>query len=91
MACVNVAAADSDDEATRVFTSLQLFFKGVITGKREQLQPPSIYMLNNERPADLNYGFYKVTVLFFSRCKQASALFTNGTFETLIKINVFPI
>lgn len=40
MACVNVVAADTDEEARRLFSSLQLFFKGVITGKREQLRPP---------------------------------------------------
>lgn len=40
MACLNVVAADTDAEATRLFTSLQQFFMGVITGKRALLQPP---------------------------------------------------
>ncbi|WP_214070156.1 LLM class flavin-dependent oxidoreductase [Mucilaginibacter sp. dw_454] len=40
MACVNVVAADTDVEAKRLFTSLQQFFMGVITGKRALLQPP---------------------------------------------------
>lgn len=40
MACVNVVAADTDAEAKRLFTSLQQFFMGVITGKRALLQPP---------------------------------------------------
>ena len=40
MACVNVVAADTDAEAERLFTSLQRFFMGVITGKRALLQPP---------------------------------------------------
>lgn len=40
MACVNVVAADTDDEARRLFTSLQQFFIGVISGKRQLLQPP---------------------------------------------------
>jgi len=40
MACVNVVAADTDAEAERLFTSLQQFFMGVITGKRTLLQPP---------------------------------------------------
>lgn len=41
MACVNVVAADTDDEATRLATSLKQLFLGVITGKRKLLQPPS--------------------------------------------------
>ena len=40
MACVNVVAADTDAEATRIATSLQQFVMGVITGKRRLLQPP---------------------------------------------------
>jgi luciferase family oxidoreductase group 1 len=40
MACVNVVAADTDAEATRLFTSLQQFFMSVVTGKRSLLQPP---------------------------------------------------
>jgi luciferase family oxidoreductase group 1 len=40
IACVNVVAADTDAEANRLFTSLQQFFMGVITGKRALLQPP---------------------------------------------------
>jgi luciferase family oxidoreductase group 1 len=40
MACVNVVAADTDAEAARLFTSLQQFFMGVITGNRQLLQPP---------------------------------------------------
>jgi luciferase family oxidoreductase group 1 len=40
MACVNVVAANTDAEAKRLFTSLQQFFMGVITGKRALLQPP---------------------------------------------------
>jgi luciferase family oxidoreductase group 1 len=40
MACINVVAADTDAEAARLTTSLQQFFMGVITGKRQLLQPP---------------------------------------------------
>ena len=40
MACVNVVAADTDEEATMLATSLQQFFLGVITGRRMLLQPP---------------------------------------------------
>ncbi|MVN22887.1 LLM class flavin-dependent oxidoreductase [Mucilaginibacter arboris] len=40
MACVNVVAADTDQEAARLATSLYQFFIGVISGRRKLLQPP---------------------------------------------------
>lgn len=41
IAGVNVIAADTDDAAERNFTSLIRMFLGVLTGKKEPLQPPS--------------------------------------------------
>lgn len=40
MACINVVAADTDEEAEYLSTSLKQFFMGVITGKRQLLQAP---------------------------------------------------
>lgn len=40
MACINVVAADTDAEAERLSTSLKQLFMGIVTGKRELLQPP---------------------------------------------------
>lgn len=40
IAGVNIIAADTDDEAERNFTSLIRMFLGILTGKREPLQPP---------------------------------------------------
>lgn len=40
IAGVNVVAADTDDVAERNFTSLIRMFLGILTGKREALQPP---------------------------------------------------
>ncbi len=40
LACVNVVAAADDKEARRLSTSVQRLFLGVITGRREPLQPP---------------------------------------------------
>jgi len=40
MACVNVVAADTDDEAERLSTSLKQLFMGIVTGKRSLLQAP---------------------------------------------------
>jgi len=40
MACVNVVAADTDEEANFLATSVYQFFMGVVTGKRNLLPPP---------------------------------------------------
>jgi luciferase family oxidoreductase group 1 len=40
LACVNVIAADNDDEANKLATSLFRMFMGIITGNRKLLQPP---------------------------------------------------
>lgn len=40
MACVNVVAADTDEEAEFLSTSVLQFFMGVVTGKRGLLPPP---------------------------------------------------
>lgn len=41
LACVNIAAADTDEEAEFLFTSVKRLFGGIVTGKRQQLQPPA--------------------------------------------------
>lgn len=41
MACINVIAADTDEEAQRLGTSIKEQFLGILTGKRELLQPPN--------------------------------------------------
>lgn len=41
IAGINVIAAESDKEAEENFTSLVRMFLGVLTGKKEKLQPPS--------------------------------------------------
>ncbi|NCD72267.1 LLM class flavin-dependent oxidoreductase [Mucilaginibacter agri] len=40
LSCVNVVAADTDKEAQRLATSVQQFFVGVVSGKRQLLPPP---------------------------------------------------
>ncbi|AWH86611.1 LLM class flavin-dependent oxidoreductase [Flavobacterium album] len=40
IAGINVIAADTDDEAERNFTSVIRMFLGILTGKRQPLQPP---------------------------------------------------
>lgn len=40
LSCVNVIAADTDDEANKLATSLYQMFLGIISGNRRGLQPP---------------------------------------------------
>lgn len=40
LACVNIVAADTDEEANKLVTSLYQLFAGIVTGKRRLLQPP---------------------------------------------------
>lgn len=40
LSCVNVIAADTDEEAERLSTSLKTLFLGIVTNKRRLLQPP---------------------------------------------------
>jgi luciferase family oxidoreductase group 1 len=40
LACVNVVAADTDQEAEYLATSLKQLFRGIITGKRQLFPPP---------------------------------------------------
>lgn len=40
ISCLNVVAADTDDEANRLATSVQQFIMGIVTGKRQLLPPP---------------------------------------------------
>ena len=37
--CINVIAADTDDEALRLSTSFKKLFAGIITGERKKMQP----------------------------------------------------
>ncbi|MGY4384637.1 luciferase family oxidoreductase group 1 [Pedobacter sp. UYP24] len=40
LSCINVVAADTDVEANKLATSLFQLFRGIVTGKRQLLQPP---------------------------------------------------
>jgi luciferase family oxidoreductase group 1 len=40
MACINIIAADTDEEAHRMATSFYMLAMGIVSGKRKPLQPP---------------------------------------------------
>lgn len=48
LACINVVAADSDEKADFLATSFKQLFLGIITGKRQLLQPPHDQLRLNE-------------------------------------------
>jgi len=52
MACVNVVAAETDEEAERLATSLHQLFIGVISGRRQLLQAPVESMATIWSPAE---------------------------------------
>ncbi|MFA6944617.1 MAG: LLM class flavin-dependent oxidoreductase [Pedobacter sp.] len=94
MACVNAVAADSDEEAEYLATSLFTTFLNVIKGKRSTLQPPvaSMNAVWNESERDavmqmLNYTFIgsgsKV------KSKLSEFVFDTGVNEIMITSHIF--
>jgi luciferase family oxidoreductase group 1 len=64
IAAVNVVAADTDREANRLFTSIQLRARGMLTGSQMPLQPPvnnidSVWSIPEKHAVDqrLKYSF----------------------------------
>jgi luciferase family oxidoreductase group 1 len=65
LACVNVVAADTDDEAAYLSTSLQQLFKGILTGRRQLLQPPVASMDELWSTAEREAALQMLTYSFF--------------------------
>jgi alkanesulfonate monooxygenase SsuD/methylene tetrahydromethanopterin reductase-like flavin-dependent oxidoreductase (luciferase family) len=65
MACVNAVVADSNQEAEHLSTSLKQLFIGVITGKRQLLQPPVTNMdaIWNEMEEEAVYQMLAVSFI----------------------------
>ncbi|MES2419138.1 MAG: LLM class flavin-dependent oxidoreductase [Bacteroidota bacterium] len=65
IACVNVVAADNDDEAERLSTSLKQLFMGIVTGQRKLLQPPvnDMSLIWNEMEAEAVYQMLAVSFI----------------------------
>nr|WP_245183943.1 LLM class flavin-dependent oxidoreductase [Neolewinella marina] len=70
IACVNVVAADTDAEATRLGTTLQQLMLGVVTGKRQLMQPPVDSMDHLWSPAERQYVEQMLSVSFISGPEQ---------------------
>jgi len=69
IACVNVIAAETDVEAERNFTSLIRMFLGVLTGKRDYLQPPTA-MTDDFRDLLLNPSIRDMLKYSFAGSKE---------------------
>ncbi|HEY8900990.1 MAG TPA: LLM class flavin-dependent oxidoreductase [Chthoniobacterales bacterium] len=79
MVAVNVIAADSDAEATRLFTSLQQAFLGIIRGQRTELLPPVNDLEDRWSPAE------RAQVTRMTRCSAVgSAETVRRELETLL-------
>lgn len=82
LACVNAVAADTDEEAQKLATSVQQLFLGVITGKRGLLQPP-VEDVNNALTAEQAYAVQQMLYYSFigsqSTIEKELALFIEET------------
>lgn len=94
MACVNAIAADTDEEAEFLATSLYLSFLSVINGKRTKMQPPVKSMDNiwseNEKYAVLQM----LSCSFIGSGENVSArlqqfIHTTGINELMISAHIY--
>lgn len=65
MACVNVIAAETDEEADFLSTSLYRMFIGILTDVRQPLQPP-VPSLDPYWNAEIQYAVNKMTACTFA-------------------------
>lgn len=105
IACVNIIAADTNAEADRNMTSLLRMFVGVLTGKREALQPPaemtSDYraLMNNQTLYDmLKYSFVgdkarvqEKTLDFLKRTGVNEIMAVSNMYEHEARVNSYRI
>jgi luciferase family oxidoreductase group 1 len=105
MACVNVVAASTDVEASKLATSLQQLFLGIVTGKRKPLQPPvdsmdKIWNVYEAQMAQqmLAYSFIgsreKITTsmeLFLQKTKVNEVMATSHIYDQDARMNSYKL
>jgi luciferase family oxidoreductase group 1 len=69
MACVNIMAADTDEEAELLSTSLIRMFLGIITNDRKPLQPPGPLPAILSNP-EVQQALHNMTAYTFTGSKQ---------------------
>ncbi len=70
MACVNIIAADTDEEAERISTSLIRLMLGVLTGNIDYMQPPS-EMTSDLKELAMNPAFQRMLKYAFIGSKDS--------------------
>jgi luciferase family oxidoreductase group 1 len=94
IACINVIAAETDVEAERNFTSLIRMFLGVLTGKRDYLQPPTA-MTDDFRDLLLNPSIRDMLKYSFAGSKETVKHHTQkfleqtGVDELMVVSNIY--
>ena len=94
IACINVIAADSDEEAERISTSMIRMMFGVLTGNIDYLQEP-IDMTNELRDLSENPAFQRMLKYSFVgskdtlKQKTADFLQKTGVNEVMVASHIF--
>jgi len=70
MACVNIIAADTDEEAEMLSTSLFRMFIGILTDKRQPLQPPVLSLAPYWNP-EIRHAVNNMTACTFIGSKES--------------------
>lgn len=103
MACVNVMAAESNEEAKLLERSLQRLFLGILTGQRQKLADPSgLLPLNKEELAACQQMIYYTFTgdkhkirrdldIFVNNTKIDELMVTTHIFDEKAKLNSFKI
>jgi luciferase family oxidoreductase group 1 len=84
MACVNAVVADSDEEAEHLSTSLKQLFIGVITGKRQLLQPPVATMDNIWNDMEEEAVYQMLAVSFIGGQKKVKSELQSFLNQTMV-------
>jgi luciferase family oxidoreductase group 1 len=84
MACVNAVVADSHEEAEHLSTSLKQLFIGVITGKRQLLQPPVATMDNIWNDMEEEAVYQMLAVSFIGGQKKVKSELQSFLNQTMV-------
>ncbi|WP_409290411.1 LLM class flavin-dependent oxidoreductase [Peribacillus sp. SCS-37] len=77
MVCLNVIAAETDEEAARESTTMQQFFLNVVRGSQNPLQPPVDSMEGIWSPQEKEMASSMTSVTFMGSKETVKAQFTN--------------
>lgn len=94
MACVNVVAADTDEQAEYLATSVKQFFMGVVTGKRQLLQPPvesmeHIWNIYEREAVEQMLGYSFIGSVLTIKKKMQAFVDQTGIDEVMITSHIF--